>query len=174
MVFGSLAIWLVYPHFKRAADQIGLKPLPSMGVGFIALVVGYAGFFAAAGLLLAFVILFAIVTLGGISGTLFGVGFSALALAFAVFSFLVAFGSKLVFALFLGQKLLRNASPELKGARYGALGAGRADLCAGAFDPVRGLAGGVLRDAVRAGGDVVRVPGRASDCCCGNGAGGVR
>ncbi len=121
MIFGSLAIWLVYPYFKRVSDQIPAQPLPSLGVGFIIVIVGYAGFFVAAGLLLALVILFAIVTLGSVSGTLFGVGFSALALAFALFNFLVAFGSKLAFALFVGQRLLRSTAPSAPGSTFGAL-----------------------------------------------------
>jgi len=119
LVFGALAIWLVFPQFKRAADQIGEKPLPSLGVGFLALVAGYAGLFMAIGVLLAVAVLFAIITLGGISGTLFSVGFATLGLIGALFQFLVSFGSKLVFALFVGQRLLR--APE---GKYGALALG--------------------------------------------------
>jgi len=124
MVFGSLAIWLIYPLFKRTSDTLAAKPLPSLGAGFIVALAGYAGLFVIAGALLAVVILLAIFTLGGVSGTLSGVGFSTLALIGAVFTFLVSFGSKLVFALLAGQRLLRGTSPTSAAGKYGALAVG--------------------------------------------------
>lgn len=124
MAFGSLAIWLIYPLFKRTSNMIAAKPLPSLGVGFIVALVGYVGLLMVAGALLAVVILFAILTLGGISSTLFGVGFAALGLIAAVFTFLVNYGAKLVFALLVGQWLLHSLSPNAPENKFGALALG--------------------------------------------------
>jgi len=114
LVLAGLALWLLPKALKNTADKAAEKPLPAAGYGFLALLVGYAGAFMAAILILGVGILFMVITLGALGRVVFGIGFSSLALIFAVFLLLVNYGSKLVLAYLVGTRLLKQIAPNAK------------------------------------------------------------
>lgn len=105
LVLGGLAIWLIPALLKRWAERVRTQPMPSAGWGLVAVLLGYAGAAALALLILAVGIFLAIVTLGGLARSFFGVGFSGLGLVFTIFNLLVSYGSKVVVA-YLGGRLI--------------------------------------------------------------------
>jgi cytoskeletal protein CcmA (bactofilin family) len=114
LLLAGLALWLLPLTLKNAADKAAQKPLPAAGYGFLTLLVGYAGSFVAGVVIMGVGILFAVITLGALSRVVFGIGFSSLALVFAVFVLLVNYGSKLVVAYLAGTRLLGQLAPNAK------------------------------------------------------------
>lgn len=112
LILGGLGLWLLPDLFQQVADKARSQPLPATGWGFLTVVVGYfaAGFIAV--LVVALGIFLGLVTLGGLAGTVFGVGLSSLGVAFAIFTLLVNYGSKAVIAFLGGKWLLEKLSPE--------------------------------------------------------------
>lgn len=112
LVFGGLALWLMPNVTNKVVDQARLNVLPSAGYGLLTVLLGYFAAFVAASLILGVGLLLALVTLGSVSGPVFGLGFSALGLALAVFGFLVSTGSKIVVSLLLGGLLVDRIAPQ--------------------------------------------------------------
>lgn len=112
LVLGGLVIWRAPAWLNRLADQARAKPLPSAGKGLVIVVVGYVGAFALAGLILILGILMGVVTLGRLAGVIFGVGFSGLAMTFALFTLCVAYISKLIVAYLIGKLVFRRLAPQ--------------------------------------------------------------
>lgn len=112
LVLGGIALWLIPNYFTRWVDQAKTQTLPSAGWGFLSLVVGYVGAAMLALSVLALGIFLGVITLGGLSGTVFGAGFSTLGLAFTVFSLCVSYGSKLVVAFLAGKLIIEKAFPQ--------------------------------------------------------------
>jgi hypothetical protein len=108
----------------RPVQQARQKALPAAGWGFVVFLVAYAALGVAALVLFIAGILLGVVTFGGLASVVFGVGFSALGLAFASFSFLVSYGSKLVVAVVVGQLILRSVMPRIAENRYWGLAVG--------------------------------------------------
>ncbi|MCC6148248.1 MAG: polymer-forming cytoskeletal protein [Anaerolineaceae bacterium] len=111
LILGALALWLLPALLGRLVNKIKEKPAPSAGYGFVVVIIGYAAAIFAALVVLMVGILFMVVTLGGISSTVFTIGFSSVALALAIFGLLVSYGSKLIVAYLAGQWILRQLSP---------------------------------------------------------------
>ena len=112
LVLGALAIWQVPNLFKKATDTVQAELLPSTGWGVVVVIVGYVGAFLIGGLILAAGIFFGIITLGGLAKTILGIGFSGLTLVMVLFSFLIAYVSKLVVAWAGGKFLFEKLAPE--------------------------------------------------------------
>jgi hypothetical protein len=110
LIVGALAIWKLPSLLDDLAAHLSAKPWPSLGWGFIAWVVGYAAAAVLFGVIVAIGLLLALVTLGGLASTWFGLGLGTLGVAFTAFLFLVSLGSKVVAANWLGKVLF--------GARY--------------------------------------------------------
>jgi hypothetical protein len=114
LILGGLAIWLLPERLARASRKIAERPGASIGYGFVVIIVGYAAAIFLGLVVISLGLLFALVSLGGLGRTVFGVGFSALALVLTIFTLLVNYGSKLVVAFLAGQwvvgKLFPNAS----------------------------------------------------------------
>lgn len=121
MILGALVLWLAPAVLRRVVDFAASKPLPSAGYGALSVLVGYAGAFIAGLVLLLAGILIAVVSLGGLSRTVFGVGFSGLALLTAAFTFLVAYGSKLVVAYLIGDLFVKKVMPQASSPHIWAL-----------------------------------------------------
>jgi cytoskeletal protein CcmA (bactofilin family) len=111
LVLGGFALWLIPNYFTRWVDQAKTQTIPSAGWGFLSLIVGYIGAAMLALSILALAIFLGVITLGGLSGTVFGVGFSTLGLGFAVFSLCVSYGSKLVVTYLAGKLILEKVFP---------------------------------------------------------------
>jgi len=112
LLLGGLALWLLPDLFNQLVEKARGQPAPATGWGLVTVVVGYLGAAVAAVLILAIGILFSVITLGGLAGTIFGVGFSSLAIVFAVFLLMVQYGSKVVIAFLGGRWILEKLTPQ--------------------------------------------------------------
>jgi len=97
---------------NRTVSQVENKPLPSAGYGFVTVLAGYAAAFAVGLAILLFGILIALLSLGGLSRTFFGIGFSSLAVVVAIFSLLVSYGSKVVVSYLIGNLLMKKVAAQ--------------------------------------------------------------
>ncbi len=78
----------------------------------VVVLVGYASAAIIALIILAVGILLGVVTLGGLSRTVFGVGYSSLGLALSIFTLFVSYGSKLVVSFLVGKLILERLVPQ--------------------------------------------------------------
>ncbi|MBI5291171.1 MAG: polymer-forming cytoskeletal protein [Chloroflexi bacterium] len=124
LALGALAVWLAPTLLDRLVEKARAAPLPAAGWGFVTVVVGYIGAGFAALTILVAGILLGIVTLGGLAGTVFGVGFSGLGLAFAAFAALVSYGSKIVVSFLGGRLILQRLAPQYAERKFWPLAVG--------------------------------------------------
>lgn len=120
-ILGGLALWLIPAPFRRAVDQARSAPLNAMGWGIITAVGGFLAAFLAGIVILIAGILIAVVSLGGLSRAVFGIGFSGLGLAVGIFLLLLDYGSKLVIAHLAGKLILGKLAPSASEQRVHAL-----------------------------------------------------
>ncbi|MEW6718010.1 MAG: hypothetical protein AB1345_10975 [Chloroflexota bacterium] len=112
LALGGLAVWKLPDLLVRLTEKVRTQPLPAAGWGFLTLIGGYAGaLIIALSIILLWVILGAI-TLGGLAGTVSGVGLSGLSLIVTAFTLLVSYGSKLILAVLLGKLILKGLAPK--------------------------------------------------------------
>jgi len=121
LFLGGLAIWLLPELLKRLATKVREKPAPAAGYGFVVVIIGYAAAIFVALTVLLVGILFMVVTLGGLGGAVFTVGFSSIALALAVFGLLISYGSKLIIAYLGGEWILKQVAPNASYVRVWAM-----------------------------------------------------
>ena len=112
LIFGAVMVWKLPVLLNTVTDKARTQTLPAAGWGLVVVIVGYVGAFILGAFILALGIVLGIVTLGGLSETVFGVGFSALGLATTVFTFLVSYGSKLVVAYLVSLLIVRSLTPQ--------------------------------------------------------------
>ena len=112
LLLGGLALWLLPDLFYQLVAKARSLPVPATGWGLVMVIAGYLGAALAAVLILAIGILLSVITLGGLASTVFGVGFSGLAIVFAVFSLMVQYGSKAVIAFLGGRWILERLAPQ--------------------------------------------------------------
>jgi|YNPBryunderm2012_1023409.scaffolds.fasta_scaffold00188_11 hypothetical protein len=124
LILGGLVLWLLPNFFQRTVDEANRQPLASTGVGLLGLLGGYAGALLAGAVIFGVGILLSLITLGGLSNAIFGIGFSSLAVFTAAFTLLVAYGSKLVASFWVGQLLVRQIAPQAQNPRLWAFLAG--------------------------------------------------
>jgi hypothetical protein len=124
LVLGLLAVWLLPLVARNTSEMVRAKPAESAGYGLLTIIVGYIGAFFAALIILALGLFFTVVTLGGLSRVIFGIGFSGLSLVVTAFTLLVSYASKLVVAYLVGDLILAGAAPNLNGRRYWAIALG--------------------------------------------------
>lgn len=113
MVLGGLVLWMKPVWLKKIQELALLKPVHSAGYGLGVIILGYLAAGLVAVLILVFGILLSVVTLGGLSNAVFGVGFSSLGLAMAVFTLIISYGSKLVVACLVGGMLMHKLAPQV-------------------------------------------------------------
>lgn len=112
LLLGGLALWLLPGVLRRLVEQVRTAPASAAGYGALALLVGYAGAFLAGLVILSVGIFLLIVTLGGLGGTVLGIGLSSLAVFVTALGFLVVYGSKLVLAFLGGEWIMRKLAPN--------------------------------------------------------------
>ncbi len=121
LALGGLAFWLIPRVFEVTVEQARVRTLPSAGVGVLSVLAGYIGAFLVAILLIGVGLLLTLVTLGGLSKVIFGVGFSGLALFMTLFTLLVTYGSKLVVSYLVGNLLMGQLAPNASNKRLWSL-----------------------------------------------------
>ncbi len=118
ILIGLLLLWLFPALIKKPTEKLGTKPWPSLAWG----VVAYAAFFFAI-LLILFVlilggILFGVLTLGGLSGTVIWLGILALFALIVGFVLVTSFITKVVFGMALGKWILIQVKSPLAEHRF--------------------------------------------------------
>ena len=112
-IFGLLLVWLAPAFLKGLSDKLQSQPLPSFGWG----VVAYAAFFFALLLIVIVMIvggiLFGIISLGGVTGTIIWVGILAIFALIVGFVLFTGFGSQILVAWLGGKWILGRFNPAL-------------------------------------------------------------
>jgi cytoskeletal protein CcmA (bactofilin family) len=124
VLLGALAVWLCPKVLSRAAGTLRDNPLPALGWGFLVLVVGATAILLAGIAIFLLGLAVGVVTLFGLMGVVYGIGFSSLGLASAVFLALAQFGSKLVAAMLLGDVLFRLVRKDYSSSMFWPLALG--------------------------------------------------
>ena len=118
ILIGLLLLWLIPALIKKPTEKLEAKPWPSLAWG----VVAYAAFFFAI-LLILFVlilggILFGVLTLGSLSGTVIWLGILALFALIVGFVLVTSFIAKVVFGMALGKWILVQLKSPLAEHRF--------------------------------------------------------
>jgi hypothetical protein len=118
LLIGLLLLWL-FPNFVRGlSDHLQARPLPSLGWG----VVAWAGFFFALILVICVMviggILFGVLTLGQLTGTVIGLGLLTLFALIVGFVLVTSFVAKVVFGAAFGRWMLVRLHSPLAEHRY--------------------------------------------------------
>ena len=112
-IFGLLLVWLAPAFLKGLSDKLQTQPLPSFGWG----VVAYAAFFFALLLIVVVMIfggiLFGILSLGSVTGTIIWVGILAIFALIVGFVLFTGFGSQILVAWLGGKWILGRFNPAL-------------------------------------------------------------
>jgi len=124
LLLGMLAVWLLPVITSRTSQIVRTRFAQSAGYGLVTVIVVYATAFVAALLIVALGLFLTVLTLGGLSNAIFGIGFSGLGLLVAAFTLVVSYISKLVVAYLIGDLILSGASPTMQGRRYLAMAIG--------------------------------------------------
>ena len=163
LALGALAMWLIPNAVRTSSQYVRSKPLPSFGWGTLGLIIGYTAILVTAVLIALLGILLAIVTLGGLAGAVFGVGFSGLIMVAATFTLLVIYGSKIVFAYLFGDWIVSRFSSERTGLRFVALVVGIAFYMVFRLIPIVSAIVGIIATLFGLGGIVITFKNRKKD-----------
>jgi hypothetical protein len=118
ILMGLFLLWL-FPLFMQGwSRKLQTAVLPSLGWG----VAAYVIFFLVVLLIVAVIVLggllFGVLTLGGVAGTIIAVGILSLLILILGFILVTSFVAKIVFGQALGRLLLRHASSPLAEHRF--------------------------------------------------------
>jgi ABC-type antimicrobial peptide transport system permease subunit len=144
LALGSLSIWLIPQGVQSSSHSLRKRPLPSFGWGLLGLIIGYTAVFVTAILLFLLGILLAIVTLGGLAGAVFGIGFSGLIMVMGIFTLLVIYGSKIVCCYLMGGWVVSRFSSEDSNLRLVTLVVGIAIYMAFRLIPIVSIIVGII------------------------------
>jgi cytoskeletal protein CcmA (bactofilin family) len=118
IIIGALAVWLLPTWLTRSKEMLQSKPLASFGWGLLWLFALPVGMLVAAVLIFLLGLTLGIVTLGGLMGSVWMIGFNCLGLAFGIYSAMVWFGSKLVVALLAGAWFMSLVKKDYTGSIF--------------------------------------------------------
>jgi cytoskeletal protein CcmA (bactofilin family) len=113
----GLLMAFVFPLWtRRLMDTVQQKPLPSLGWGFVAMIAAFAGFIVIFLVTLLLALLFGAITLGGLVGTIIGLGLLATVALGVVFGLAVTYVAPIVISYLLGRLIFSWAklSPVLE------------------------------------------------------------
>jgi hypothetical protein len=111
LALGALTLWLAPRALNQAVSQVH-QTWKATGWGILGIIIGYSVSAIAIIAILVIGILLSIVTLGGLSSTVFRIGFSIMGLSFSMFTLLVSHGSKLVISSLVGGWIFHRLSPS--------------------------------------------------------------
>lgn len=152
LLIGLFMLWLFPVFMASTSNELQTKPWPSLGWG----VVAYAGFFFVV-LLLVFVmilgaVVFGMLTLGGLSGTIVVLGLLGLFGLIVAFVLATSFLAKIVFGITLGKWILTRLNSPVATHRYWPMVLGVAITVAVValltFPLIPGFLGGLLNFAI--------------------------
>jgi cytoskeletal protein CcmA (bactofilin family) len=115
LLVGGLALWLRPALVQHPAAWMRRRPLPSAGLGLVAMAIAINA--VAIAILLAALLLVIGIWLGGITlwelaFIFWGIGYPALILAFSAFALTVLYGSKAIVAYLIGTLILGRLAPR--------------------------------------------------------------
>lgn len=112
-IFGLLLVWLAPTFLKGLSEKLQAQPAPSFGWGIVA----YAAFFFALLLIVIVMIvggiLFGIISLGGVTGTIIWLGILAIFALIVGFVLFTGFGAQILMAWMSGKWILGRFNPAL-------------------------------------------------------------
>ena len=108
LVVGALALWLLREPVERWSEKLQARPLPATGLGVVSYVAGLGAPILLGAMIFATGLALALATLWTPAFIIWGVGFTALGLAFFVFLFAALYGSKLIVAYTIGSLILKR------------------------------------------------------------------
>jgi hypothetical protein len=151
LAFGALALWLLPAVFNQTVRQVRTQPGKSAGYGLLAIFSGYFSALVALVLILIAGVLLGLLSLGGLSAPVFGIGLSGLGLFVAVFSFLINIGSKVIVAYLVGQMLIERAAPQIANREIWSLIAGATIYALVISIPILGFLFGIVAALIGVG-----------------------
>ncbi len=111
-VIGILGLWLLPQHLQSWKERMKSEPMGAGLNGLLTVLVGYIGAGLVGLVVLAVGIFLGVLTLGGLSKSVMGIGFSSLGLAMAIFSLIVAYVSKVLVSLWIGEWVINRFAPQ--------------------------------------------------------------
>ncbi len=108
LILGALTMWLAPRLLKRSAGLFETRTLPSLGIGFLAVVLSVPVVLLAIGVVIALMLLFGLLSLGGLAGLIGWVGFLAISAAICLFTLLAVYVGKLALAYLVGKLLFEK------------------------------------------------------------------
>lgn len=112
LLVGLVALWLIRPTVKGAAQQAQTKPLAATAWGLLLLVAGYVLAFVLVAVLVAVGIMFGVSTLGGLAFAAFSIGLAGSALFVTLFTAIVVWGTKVIVSLLIGKLVLAQFAKQ--------------------------------------------------------------
>lgn len=112
LVLGGLALWKIPAVLHKTVQVVKSQPLPSLGYGFVVVILGFSAAFVIGLAILLLGIFFGVITLGALGKIVMGIGFSSLSLVMSIFLLLVTHGSKVVIAFLLGLWIVKLLAPN--------------------------------------------------------------
>ena len=112
LVLGGLALWKIPAVLHKTVQVVKSQPLPSLGYGFVVVILGFSAAFVIGLAILLLGIFFGVITLGALGKIVMGIGFSTLSLLMSIFLLLVSHGSKVVIAFLVGLWIVKWLAPN--------------------------------------------------------------
>jgi cytoskeletal protein CcmA (bactofilin family) len=112
LLIGALLLWKFPVLLNQNVDMIVSKPWPSIGYGFVTIIVGYAGGFLALFVIILLSIIVGFLTIGGLGGVTAALGLSSLATIATVFNLAVSHISKVIVAYLAGKWIFSKLAPS--------------------------------------------------------------
>lgn len=113
ILFGLLLGWLAPVFMKTLTNKLQSQPAASLGWGVVAYVAFFFAIFLLVTVMIIGAVIFGLITLGGISGTIVWVGILVLFAAIIGFVLVTAFLTKIVVAWLGGKWILGRFNPSL-------------------------------------------------------------
>ena len=118
ILIGLFLLWLFPVFMRRLSEHLQSNPLPSLGWGVVAWVVFFLSLFVIVFVMILSAILFGVLTLGQLTGTVLGLGLLTLLGLVIGFVLVTSFLAKVVFGAALGGWIFRRTNSPLAEHRY--------------------------------------------------------
>lgn len=113
LLVGALLLWKVPALLHESVAMVQSKPLNSVGMGFVTILIGYAAAFLAFFVIILVGIILGFISFGGLGGVSIALGLSLLGAAVTLFSVAVSLISKVIVAYFAGKWIYSKLAPNM-------------------------------------------------------------